>query len=166
MQDIRISEIKAGLREAIERDDPKGAKVLVDLWLDAHQLAQRVEAAQRPGSREEGSKQEPAGRSVLIEITRGARTQNYLSVTRAIRKGLMRQGRIRISIPSIRADFETEIAHPGHVLRERRRIREFYEMEGIQEGDYVSLREVAQDTWELKKGAGPLTQTDNEGPRI
>ena len=48
MQNIHIEEIKARLREAVERDEPRQAQRLATLWVEADGLRARVEAELNP----------------------------------------------------------------------------------------------------------------------
>jgi hypothetical protein len=157
MRNIQIEEIKARLREAVERGEPRQAQRLATLWVEADALRARVEAElnPRPATPAPVQRARPTDesrKSIQIEISGGAIRQSYLSVTRALRKNLMKKpGPITIRIPKTGAEFETEIVRQGNLLQERAQIAKFYAAAEVAEGDYVVLTQVGPDTWELTK---------------
>lgn len=91
-------------------------------------------------------------RRIRTSITQGEINQNLLTLTDARKRGLIRMGeQFRIRLPDGQ-EFETELVQPGNKLRERGRIREFYEQQRIKPGDHVILEEVSPGTWTLTKG--------------
>lgn len=100
-------------------------------------------------------------RRIRTSITQGEINQNLLTLTDARKRGLIGMGeQFRIRLPDGQ-EFETELAQPGNKLRERGRIREFYEQQKIKPGDHVILEEVSSGTWTLTKGQPPSPQPSN-----
>jgi len=98
-------------------------------------------------------------RRIRTSISQGEINQNLLTLTQARKRGLIRLGeQFRIILPNGQ-DFETELVQPGNKLRERGRIREFYEEQNLKPDDYVVLEEVSAGTWTLTKENSPEMNT-------
>jgi hypothetical protein len=104
-------------------------------------------------SRGKSSAREGFLRELLIEVSQGMISQNLLTMTMPLRRGLVKVGEELIIEPLPKGErFKTDVMQPGNKLRERGKIGKFYRDAGVQAGDYVILREVALGQWQLQKG--------------
>ena len=86
------------------------------------------------------------------EITEGAIKQNYLSITKLKKSGLIpTDGREFEVKTSVGLTFRTVALFPQNRLRARGEINEFYEKAGIKPGDKVVWREVGPYKYHLSK---------------
>jgi len=90
-------------------------------------------------------------REITIPVTAGMINQHLLSLTGAVKQKVVKIGEvIEIKLPS-GTKFQTEIVNPGNRLRERSGVREFYESQGMRDGDSITLKEIAPGSWEMRK---------------
>jgi len=95
------------------------------------------------------SKNKGGLRTIKIEITDGMIRQSLLSMTDAKKRGLVKVGeQFQLKMPGGLA-FETELIEPGNKLRERGRIKAFYDEHKIKPGDFVVLKEIEPGTWDI-----------------
>lgn len=90
---------------------------------------------------------------VTWRVTNGALRQNYLITTIAKRYGLLPPNGQTFKVKtSVGQEFETdELPGPYNRLRERGKIKEFYEKAGIKAGDEVSWKEIGLREYYLEK---------------
>jgi len=89
-------------------------------------------------------------RKIELEVTEGMLRQSLLSMTRAKKANLVKVGeQFTITVPS-GEQFTTDLIDPGNKLRERGRIRAFYEAHQIKAGDHVVLKETEKNRWTME----------------
>ena len=92
-------------------------------------------------------------RKIDVEVTEGMLRQSLLSLTRAKKANLVKVGeQFTIRLPG-GEEFTTELIEPGNKLRERGRLRAFYEEHCVKPGDHVLLTEIEKGVWRLEVGA-------------
>jgi hypothetical protein len=90
-------------------------------------------------------------RELVVKVTQGMINQNLLTLTDGIDQGIVRIGeKFIIELPSGER-FQTELLPTGNKLRERGKIRQFYQDENVQAGESVLLTEITPGRWQLKK---------------
>ena len=90
-------------------------------------------------------------REITLPVTAGMINQHLLSLTGSVKQKVVKIGEVmEIKLPS-GTKFQTEIVNPGNRLRERGRVREFYESQGMRDGDSITLKEIAPGSWEMRK---------------
>ena len=90
-------------------------------------------------------------REITLPVTAGMINQHLLSLTGSVKQKVVKVGEVmEIKLPS-GTKFQTEIVNPGNRLRERGRVREFYESQGMRDGDSITLKEIAPGSWEMRK---------------
>ncbi len=88
-------------------------------------------------------------RSITVEVTEGMIKQSLLTLTVAKQEGYVSIGeKLEISLTNGKT-FETVLVQPGNRLKERGKIREFYSLEGVVEGDKAHLSETSKGKWQL-----------------
>lgn len=152
-----LEKIKDPLIAATRAGNLPEVKKLVELWEQAEALDRRL--ADLNGA----AKPPPAPLSnpspnlqQLIEITQGALTHGYLTLSRPLDKKLIELHRtLTIEIPATGQTFQSPIDRRNKVLQERWKIREFFSSAKIKPGDYVLLEVIGKDHIRLTK-ASPL----------
>lgn len=97
---------------------------------------------------------ERAGRSGLgtqigIFVTEGMISISALSLTHAVKQGVLHRGQaLRVTLPNGQS-FETTIDSPGNRLKERGKIAAFFKMEGVTPNTWVYLKEYSRGEWLL-----------------
>lgn len=90
-------------------------------------------------------------RELSVQITQGMINQSLLTLTEPIKRGLIELGdEFIVELPD-GSSFDTKLDSPGNRLKERGRIKFFYENWKIKAGDTVSLIENEQGKWSLKR---------------
>ncbi|MGA2526663.1 MAG: hypothetical protein ABSF79_08630 [Smithellaceae bacterium] len=90
------------------------------------------------------------GKSVEVEITKGALSQNYLPLTKMKKNNLLpTDGKSFFVETSVGFSFSTEIT--GNMLSARGKTREFYEKIGIRAGDKIIWRQIDPYKYHLSK---------------
>lgn len=91
-------------------------------------------------------------REIAVEISQGMINQNLLTLTDAVKKGLIRVGeKMVIETQPNGTILETQLLANGNKLRERGKIGRFYREAAVQAGDTIVLRELTPGRWELRK---------------
>ena len=88
-------------------------------------------------------------RPLRIEIKAGAIRQNLLTLTKAVKRGLMTVGE---EVSFLLPDGETltsRIVRPGNRLRERGRVRELYREGNVTPGDFLVLEKMESGNWQI-----------------
>jgi hypothetical protein len=91
-------------------------------------------------------------RTFTVTVTDGMIRNSMLTLSAAVRNGEISIGEQLSIQPPHSEPFKTLLMQPGNRLRERKRIREFYETEKVTPGDKVSLSEIEPGIWQLSKG--------------
>jgi hypothetical protein len=92
----------------------------------------------------------PDGRSVEVEITEGALSQNYLPLTKMKKKNLLpTDGKEFLVETAVGLSFRTGIT--ANMLSARGKTAEFYRKAGIRAGDKVIWREIGPSKYHLSK---------------
>lgn len=90
-------------------------------------------------------------RTITVVVSEGMIRNSMLTLSSAIRAGIAKVGEhFTIRTPQ-GPSFETVIMRPGNRFQERRRIRQFYEDEGVSAGDELVLSEKEPGVWLLGK---------------
>ena len=90
-------------------------------------------------------------REITLPVSAGMINQHLLSMTGSVKQKVVKVGEaLEITLPN-GTKFQTEIVSPGNRLRERGRVREFYESQGIRDGDMIILKELKLGSWEMRK---------------
>jgi hypothetical protein len=130
------------IKHSTETKDLKMLGRLNPIAQDIDRVKKEIEKIKQTiNSVERGEKGEVDKQMVLVEITDGAIRQNYFSITKPLKAGL---------IPTDRSEFEVETSTGKTFttditmgrLRERGEIAEFYKRENIKPGDKVVWREI------------------------
>jgi hypothetical protein len=88
-------------------------------------------------------------RRIEVEVSRGMREQSLLSLTAAKKRGIVDvDEELEIVVPD-GTSFKTKIVSPGNRLRERGRIKAFYEAEDVSADDVIILEEIEPKKWKL-----------------
>lgn len=96
-------------------------------------------------------------RHIRTQITQGEINQNLLTLTDARQRSIISVGeQFKLRLPD-GEEFETYLMQQGNKLRERGRIRQFYQQQKIQPGDFVVLEEIAAGVWKLSKEPKPVS---------
>jgi hypothetical protein len=102
---------------------------------------------------EDGGSSEFIGAKKMVswEVTDGAIGQNYLSVTKARKEGLVPELGIEFEVEtSVGQKFRTDIT--AGRLRERGEVADFYKKANVKEGDMVLWKEIGPNRYHLSKG--------------
>jgi hypothetical protein len=90
-------------------------------------------------------------RKIRIKVTQGMINQNLLTLTEALRNGIVRtQESFSIETFPNQRKFTTFLERVGNKLQERSSIGAFYRDAGVQAGDIVEMTEVTSGNWHLK----------------
>jgi len=154
MKEIRYLEEKIWslMRIAIEKKESKRIGQLNTIVQDIERIKKETQKLEHAIESIESDKFEESQKSVSWEITEGAIRQNYLSITKAIKHGLIpldgREFEVETSVGQV---FKTDALLPANRLRERGKIAEFYQKSKIKPGDKVLWREIASLKYHLSK---------------
>lgn len=158
MDEINILEEKIlGLiREATENKDYDSvgklssiAKEIERIKKSIKKIEKSVESFENPQS---SVRESDIGNSTVWEVTGGAIRQNLLTITKAKKAGLMPPlGEKFEIVTSVGLTFQTDELPNHNRLRERSKIREFYEKAGIEAGDKVSWIKLEPNKYHLDK---------------
>jgi len=89
-------------------------------------------------------------RHFRVRVTQGMINQNLLTLTQQVKLGEIRIGEV-LRVQTSEGDlFKTELLSPGNKLRERGRVREFYEKAKIRADDFIELIERKPAEWYLR----------------
>jgi len=98
-----------------------------------------------------------ASRALRIKVTQGMINQNLLTLTKAIRRGLMKVGEeIQIQLPPEGELLISRVLPQGNRIQERGRIRRLYEECKVRPGDFLVLEKDEAGIWKLKIEPGHL----------
>ena len=90
------------------------------------------------------------GKSVEVEITEGALSQNYLPLTKMKKNNLLPiDGRSFLVETSVGFSFSTDIT--GNMLKARGKTRDFYQKAGVRAGDKIIWRQIGPYKYHLSK---------------
>jgi hypothetical protein len=94
-------------------------------------------------------------RKIRIRVTQGMINQNLLTLTEALRRGIVRTGEMFMieTFPNHRK-FKTVLQRVGNKLQERGLIASFYRAANTQADGIVELVEIAPGSWYLKPAEG------------
>ncbi len=154
MKEIRYLEEKIWnlMKISIEKKESKRIAQLNTIVQDIERIKKEAQKVEHAIENIESNKFEESEKSTSWEITQGAIKQNYLSITKAIKNGLIptdeREFEVETSVGQV---FKTDALSPANRLRERGKIAEFYQKSKIKSGDKVLWREVAPLRYHLSK---------------
>lgn len=137
-----------GSIDSIERIGRKLSELKrVENW--SSQYEERLSAMSGTKARSKDSDQL---REITILVLPGMITQSLLSLTPAIKSGIISPGE-KLSIEAFpsRERFDTVLLPVGNKLQKRGKVGKFYREAGVRAGDTVVLREVGRGRWELRK---------------
>lgn len=140
------------IKIATENKDSKRIGQLNSIAQDIERIKREAERIEHSiDSIEKPDLTEPE-KSVSWEITEGAITHSYLSITRVKRFGLIPTDGSEFEVEtSVGQIFKTVALFPENRLRARREIHEFYEKAMIKSGDKVVWREIGPYKYHLSK---------------
>jgi hypothetical protein len=108
---------------------------------------QEMSATSKPGH----GRTESGLRKIRIRVTQGMINQNLLTLTEALKSGIVRtKETFTITTLPNQRRFETFLERVGNKLRARGAIGRFYEAADIQDGDIVELIETESGKWQLR----------------
>ena len=88
-------------------------------------------------------------RPLRIKITEGMIRQNLLTLTRAVKRGLMHVNEQVSFVFPDGEELSSKIMRPGNRLQERGRVRELYRQNNVCPGDFLVLEKTASGEWKL-----------------
>jgi hypothetical protein len=157
-----IKQVKELIVTAISKDDFVSAESLIGIWKERREYESTIQAklAKYSGNPVASSEKPPTNdsslRRILSEITGGALRQNYLSLNKAVKRGIVsRFEEFTIEIPVLGEIIKTPFTKGATFLRERFWIAQFFAAAHVNEGDFVELSETKPGHWVLKKAPSP-----------
>lgn len=153
-----IDETMTQLSKAAVRRDFPVIDAMTNKASELRTLQQQLTAIENRFRHLEGATIDPTSggplaiREIAVEISQGMINQNLLTLTDAVKKGLIRLSEKMVieTLPSGNT-FETELMANGNKLRERGKIGKFYREAAVRAGDAIVLREVTPGRWQLRK---------------
>lgn len=149
------------IREAAAKQDVSRLKVLTERASELRQMSDQLVAIrhrlisfteERQTLISSEPRQKLGFRELRIEVTQGMINQNLLTLTEALKRGLIRVGE-ELTVECLPGGerFKTVMMSTGNKLQERGAIGRFYREAHVSAGDFVVLKEVSQGSWQLFK---------------
>ncbi|CAA6677363.1 MULTISPECIES: hypothetical protein [unclassified Lentimonas] len=88
-------------------------------------------------------------RQITVKLTDGMIKQSLLTLTKAKKLGLIRVGEPMRIQTSDGAPFDTTVVEPGNRLKERGRVKAYYDQWELKAGDDLILEELERGVWRM-----------------